>query len=883
MKTSSSWRYLANGLVLSALVAFGCGEDGAPMPLDHAALSLQADCSWVPGQYVSQQDGCDCPLDGNTSCDPDCSANGQGSWCGCDFCYDDNQNEVTEPPATTGGSGNQCGLVPSEYIDVDDGCDCPDDGDVSCDPDCADANPRGGACGCEYCHPGNSVPAYCDDIPSDKRSVGDGCDCLANGDTQCDSDCTAGNGAGAYCGCDTCHPAEAPADPEPDPDPPPSECSLVPAEYIDASDGCDCPADGNSFCDPDCAFGNIEIGYCGCEYCYPEDPPSGDDDPETPPPDATCADVPGEYVDAGDGCDCPASGDFACDPDCQADNAGGGYCGCEYCYPEDPPGPAPDPGTSQPEEAHTVTVELPEGSSLCELHLYAAETLTIGSGVTGAGASIGWVGANVGSNAIVQTMASDGPVTVSGGASVGIASGSSVSGSVDEFVQHHGPLAREVLSWQVLVPPGTTPNVDASTVTGTLAPGRYGTVVVPSGATLELAAGAYYFAELDVQSDGELLLPPAGSSIVHVLDALSFAGVVQGGSNAQLALIYLGTDSVTLSASIDGTLVAPYASVTLACPNTGAQAGAYFARDLTVAADTNLSRLPANLLVPHFTQDTELCSRHVCGSDPEDVRARERAVALFCLGADDVCEAEMQAAANVDYQIAAAKVVMREFTPGRYRAVSRDRSRKLRIARATPGYHCAVSSGDADGDLVPDSLDQCPNTAELTPTDDVGCPQAIPPGPDPDQVAAILDRMNISVASHCASLIAPPAPGELGAVWSLEPELTFTFNFNGGEDCPVFYELKFERRFALVTDANGVPRTDVLQFVAPLSAVTSNDSGLVHLSFLQASTEATGVSAARSFAHLDTHLYLRYRVRAITPNGRKSPWSQWSAWTFKEF
>lgn len=43
------------------------------------------------------------------------------------------------------GLGESCGLISTEYVDNDDGCDCPPDGDTSCDPDCADENPGGAA------------------------------------------------------------------------------------------------------------------------------------------------------------------------------------------------------------------------------------------------------------------------------------------------------------------------------------------------------------------------------------------------------------------------------------------------------------------------------------------------------------------------------------------------------------------------------------------------------------------------------------------------------------------------------------------------------------------------------------------------------------------
>src|SRR5688572_5557189 len=108
-------------------------------------------------------------------------------------------------------------------------------------------------------------------------------------------------------------------------------CTLVPGEYVGQNDGCDCPSDGDTTCDPDCAAGNPGGGYCGCEFCYPEEPP---------PAGEQCGLVPAEYLNQDDGCDCPSNGNQACDPDCADGNAGGAYCGCEFCYPEEPPPPS---------------------------------------------------------------------------------------------------------------------------------------------------------------------------------------------------------------------------------------------------------------------------------------------------------------------------------------------------------------------------------------------------------------------------------------------------------------------------------------------------------------------------------------------------------------
>jgi hypothetical protein len=47
-----------------------------------------------------------------------------------------------------------------------------------------------------------------------------------------------------------------------------ASCASVPSWYIGANDGCDCPANGNRSCDPDCNGASGSTNWCGCQYCY---------------------------------------------------------------------------------------------------------------------------------------------------------------------------------------------------------------------------------------------------------------------------------------------------------------------------------------------------------------------------------------------------------------------------------------------------------------------------------------------------------------------------------------------------------------------------------------------------------------------------------------
>ncbi len=58
---------------------------------------------------------------------------------------------------------------------------------------------------------------------------------------------------------------------------------------------------------------------------------------------------------------------------------------------------------------------------------------------------------------------------------------------------------------------------------------------------------------------------------------------------------------------------------------------------------------------------------------------------------------------------------------GGYYCLAVDRSDKRNAIFASPSLAAAILAGDVDGDLVPDSLDQCQDTPPLTPTNDAGC------------------------------------------------------------------------------------------------------------------------------------------------------------------
>jgi hypothetical protein len=119
-----------------------------------------------------------------------------------------------------------------------------------------------------------------------------------------------------------------------------------------------------------------------------------------------------------------------------------------------------------------------------------------------------------------------------------------------------------------------------------LAPGDYGAVAVPAGATLTLDGGTYRFASLFVAKGGTLVVPP-GEVVVHVLGALSHLGETRlSDATSHVTLGYFGDDSAHIAAQFRGTVVAPNAELVIGSARNVSFAGAFFARRLTVLPGT---------------------------------------------------------------------------------------------------------------------------------------------------------------------------------------------------------------------------------------------------------------------------------------------------------
>jgi hypothetical protein len=152
---------------------------------------------------------------------------------------------------------------------------------------------------------------------------------------------------------------------------------------------------------------------------------------------------------------------------------------------------------------------------------------------------------------------------------------------------------------------GTTAiTVNPSTEKGdvvTLAPGQYGAVTVYSRGQLILSAGNYEFSSLDLEPQGQLVVPSATSETAHVF--VENTVIYRGSTNvattssspppAPLFLVYTGTATLTIGSPFTGTILAPNAPLSLQSLNgQGVYTGEFFAQQITLSPHTTVNSNP---------------------------------------------------------------------------------------------------------------------------------------------------------------------------------------------------------------------------------------------------------------------------------------------------
>jgi hypothetical protein len=246
-----------------------------------------------------------------------------------------------------------------------------------------------------------------------------------------------------------------------------------------------------------------------------------------------------------------------------------------------------------------------------------------------------------------------------------------------------------------------------------------------------------------------------------------------------------------------------------------------------------------------------------------------------CSGADPAT-ALFAGVVNIDYFRFARLVISGNIAPDLYVGLVRDRERKMKVAVKTPGWLTSYASGDADGDLVPDLMDRCPGTPDLTRTDNFGCPDRTPLAPQPsgEQLVQVLNRLNLITSTACDAASFPDVsmPIKLGYDLGLQEEFVLGVSKVSGQpaNCVVLYEV--EVHMSKPKAGAPVPAEDLVPVVFRSTENTDmSPSGQTRQVFRIKPTD-TGAKHqlwqnARYYNHAE------FRVRAINGNGLSGGWS----------
>jgi hypothetical protein len=229
----------------------------------------------------------------------------------------------------------------------------------------------------------------------------------------------------------------------------------------------------------------------------------------------------------------------------------------------------------------------------------------------------------------------------------------------------------------------------------------------------------------------------------------------------------------------------------------------------------------------------------------------------------------------------------RDFLQGKltlraYRAALEDRRRKLARLLTDPAGQAALLAGDADGDLVPDSQDLCPGTPDGTPTNDKGCPRAVPPRPgdvaEDRRMREVLSGARYLYSKSCEGAPRPQIPAPLE--WGRGPQTKLgTWGFNlavtkvTGQpaDCEVFYEI--EIRFVDANPGNpALPPSKIVTIVYSSREDLLTDPRRAVFG-LPIGPTLSPARAAVLEAFNRQYFRAIWRVRAVNGSNLPSPWS----------
>ena len=262
------------------------------------------------------------------------------------------------------------------------------------------------------------------------------------------------------------------------------------------------------------------------------------------------------------------------------------------------------------------------------------------------------------------------------------------------------------------------------------------------------------------------------------------------------------------------------------------------------------------------------------GSDAAARKALETAFALCEDPGRSPENAAFLGAFNSDYAHLGLMFVMGQLSPSEYRALQADRRRKYEAMVPSRAAQQTLAAGDADGDLVADRIDHCPNTPYGMETDDNGCPEGHAPQGDP-AITRALAGTTVLYNPSCKD--APPPIMPVPLQWGRgQQTIHATQGYNllmtrsGGQPpgCEIFYEL--ELRFTNPGLA-GAPPVLYTHMVMREAEDLLGATGTATFGLPVNQPLSPGRTAVRDA--MGVYSTVSWKVRAVNGSQVASPWS----------
>lgn len=296
---------------------------------------------------------------------------------------------------------------------------------------------------------------------------------------------------------------------------------------------------------------------------------------------------------------------------------GASACGLVGCGQSGEPGELVGSSAQAVSMPVTLSLKLPAGTGIGDFAVAASGTLRLGDRVKlvnsqqapASGANAGTQATDLGVEAATGSIISVAPVTlrdrakvtgdVKSAGSIVPGVGATVSGASSANRTDLTPAQQETvvvdfggtsLGDRNYEPPNTGEGVNS------LAPGRYGQVVLKSRNRLNLTTGTYVLDALQLEPQSRIVIDDsAGPVLISVRDTLLFKGKIEAlsGQHPSIRVAYAGTSAVVLETAFAGTLLAPNASLRLGTPTAPARfVGSFYAKDLEVSPDSIVELRP---------------------------------------------------------------------------------------------------------------------------------------------------------------------------------------------------------------------------------------------------------------------------------------------------